>query len=189
MSDISFFFFFVACLYSIQRNKIILFLIFNTLGVFSKELILLTIPRILLKPNYIKSKIIWLLATMPALICYIFIRVKFTTTPYDIYVTGQVLNNSSNHLLLMIKPNGLINMFFSFGILWIPCFYAIIKGDIPILLKRWSWLILIIFLGILFGSGNMGRSFFTAFPIVIPISLSGLLKWLDAKNQSFLLNP
>lgn len=178
LADTAFFFFFLLCMISIQRNNLWWLLFAHTIGVLAKELVILSIPLILLSLFPWRRKAGMLFVLVPGLLLYGVVRVKFALSPLDDYITGGTLRYCPTQLLRLITPNGLINVFLSFGFAWIPALYALARCKIPLLLKRWSWLILIIFMGVLLGRGDLGRSTFNAFPVVIPLASLGLSCWL-----------
>lgn len=178
LADTAFFFFFLLCMISIQRNNLWLLFFAHTIGVLAKELVILSIPLILLSLFPWRRKAGMLFVVVPGILLYGVVRVTFALSPLDDYITGGTLRYCTTQLLYLTTPNGLINVFLSFGFAWIPALYALTRCKIPLLLKRWSWLILIIFIGVLLGRGDLGRSTFNAFPVVIPLASLGLSRWL-----------
>lgn len=184
MTDAAFFFFFSLCMIAIQRDNLWLLLFAHTIGVLAKELVILSVPLILLSLLSWRRKAWMLLATVPGIALYVVVRMTFAPSPLDGYATGQVLSYLDDQLLALSTPNGLINLFFAFGLAWIPAVYALAACKVPLLLKRWSWLIVIVFVGVLLGAGNFGRTTFSAFPVVMPLAALGLSSWLaQVSNQ------
>ncbi len=72
----------------------------------------------------------------------------------------------------------------AFGLAWIPAIYAYARTKLPALLLPWLWLLLIVFVGVLLGAGNLGRSTFTAFPVVIPAAAYGLMCFLKNTRET-----
>lgn len=178
MIDTAFFFFLSLCMIAIQRNNLWLLLFSHTVGILAKELVILSIPLILLSLLPWRRKASMLLATLPGLALYALVRVAFAPSAVDDYVTGQFLSHVGDQFKALLTLNGLLNLFLSFGIAWIPALYALIACRIPSLLRRWSWLLAIVLVGVLLGQGNWGRSTFTAFPVVMPLAALGLSNWL-----------
>lgn len=178
MTDTAFFFFFSLSLVAIQRNNLGLLLFANTVGVLAKELVMLAIPLILLSLLAWRRKAWMLLAAVPGVVLYVVVRLSLAPSPLDSYATGQILSYVDDQLRALATPNGLINLFLSFGLAWIPAIYALTVSKSPALLKRWSWLIVIVLVGVVLGSGNLDRSLFSAFPVVIPLAALGLCDWL-----------
>lgn len=179
MADTAFFFFFLLCAIAIQRNNLWLLFFALTIGVLAKELVvLLSIPLILLSLFSWRRKVQMLFATTPAILLHIWVRFTIAPSPLDKVLRGETLQYLNCQLLTLTTPNGLINLFLSFGPAWIPAIYALRACKVNLLLKRWSWLILIVFIGVLLLYGNFGRNTFSAFPVVIPLASLGLSKWL-----------
>jgi hypothetical protein len=184
MTDAAFFFFFALCLIAIQWDNVWLLLFAHTVGILAKELVVLCIPLILLSLLPRRRKAWMLLATVPGIALYVLVRFKYAPSPLDGYVTGQVLSYFDDQLLALTRPNGLVNLFLAFGLAWIPAVYALAACRVPRLLRRWSWLVAIVFVGVLLGAGNLGRTTFTAFPVVMPLAALGLSSWLGQAAES-----
>lgn len=182
--DSAFFFFFLLCMLAIQRDNLLLFLVAHTIGVAAKELVMLSILLILLSLLSSRRKAWMLLAAIPGVMIYAIIRINLAPYQLNEYITGTVLNDAGKQIAGLLSPNGLINLFLSFGFAWIPAFYVLAAGKVPLLLKRWSWLILFVFTGVILGAGNFGRSTFTAFPVVFPLAAIGISKWLSLNQQN-----
>ena len=119
-----------------------------------------------------------LLATVPGMALCVVVRMTYAPSPLDGYATGQVLSYLDDRLLALATPNGLISLFLAFGLAWIPAAYALAACRVPLLLKRWSWLIVIVIIGALLGAGNFGWTTFNAFPVAMPLTSLGLSGWL-----------
>jgi hypothetical protein len=185
LTDTAFFFFFTLCTIAIQGNNLWLLLFAGTVGALAKELVvILTIPLILLSLYSWKHKLRMLLMIFPGIALYLLVRFTFASAFPDKVVSGQSLALFGEQLVALIKPRGLIQLFFSFGLVWIPAIYALASGKVPLLLKRWSWLILIVFLGVLLLEGNFDRTTFSAFVVIIPLASLGLSSWLDSASVS-----
>lgn len=180
----AFYFFFLLCMLAIQRDNLLLFLFAHTIGVTAKEMVMLSLPLILLSLLSSRRKAWMLLATIPGVMIYAIIRINLAPYRLDEYITGTVLNDAGQQIAGFLSPNGLINLFLSFGFSWIPAFYVLATGKVPLLLKRWSWLILFIFAGVILGAGNFDRSIFTAFPVVFPLAAIGINKWIGLNQQN-----
>lgn len=179
MTDTAFFFFFLLCLIGIQRNNPLLLLVSHTIGISAKELVILSLPMILLAVLPWRRKIIFLACLIPGVIVYIILRFTTGTSPMDGYVTGKVLGYMGAQIRYILSVNGLINLFFSFGLAWIPFGYALLKKvRSPVLLRRWCWLTAIVFVGVILGAGNLSRAMFSAFPVVMPMASLGLIRYL-----------
>jgi hypothetical protein len=184
IADTAFFFFFTLCVIAIQRNNLLLLLFASIIGVLAKELVVfLSVPLILLSLLSGRRKLEMLLISLISIALYIFVCFTVEVLPLERVVLGHTLKAFKDQLLILISPRGLLRLFFSFGLLWIPAIYALVKCKVPVLLKRWVWLIPIVLLGILLLNGNFDRILFSAFPIAIPLAALGLSRWLDSHSS------
>lgn len=180
MVDAAFYFFFLLSAIAIQRNNLWLLFFAFTLGVLAKELVvILSIPLILLSFFSCQRKCLMFLTSIPAVLLHIWVRFTIAPSPLlDKVLTGWTLKYIKYQLLLLITPNKLINLFLSFGLGWIPAIYALTACKVNSLLRRWSWLILVVFIGVLLEGSNFARNTFSAFVVVIPLASLGLSKYL-----------
>ena len=95
--------------------------------------------------------------------------------------TGDVGHLDPDHLrgALNAIPNYLrfnifADLFSSFGLLWIPAFYALFKAKLAPELRRQYLMIALLFLVALLVGTGFGRTVFLAFPVVIPGALIGI---------------
>ena len=176
--DTAFYFFFLLTLIAILRDRFWLLLAAAAIGVAGKELVLLCVPLVLLSTLTWKRRLVLLAATVPAAAVYVAIRLFYASSAVDGYLGGQSLFHAGEQLRALVSPNGFINLFLAFGVVWILAIYAFFKSDIPPLLRRWTWLVPLVSVGVILGQGNIGRSNFTAFPVVILLAVFGLKTWL-----------
>lgn len=172
--DTAFYFFFLLCLVAVVKDRPWFLMAAAAVGVSSKELILLVIPLILLTLLPWRRRIILLAAMVPAVLVYAGIRFFYAPTAVDPYVTGGSLGFFDDQIRVLFTPNGIVNVVLAFGVCWLFAAYALLKADVPPVLRRWAWFVPIVFLGVLLGAGNLGRSTFTAFPVVVPLAAAGL---------------
>ena len=192
LSDGAFFFFFTLSIIAIQRNNFLLLLFAQIIGVLAKELVMvLSIPLILLSVLSGRRKLEMLLTSLISIALFIFVRFTVTASHLgNLSVKAAISplipypNIFKSQLLILISPRGLLRLFFSFGLVWMPAIYALVRCKVPALLKRWVWLIPILLLGILLFEGNFDRITFSAFPIVIPLATLGLSRWLNSDVSS-----
>ena len=184
LSDTAFYFFFLLCLIAIQRDNLWLLLVAATVGAAAKELVLLCIPLALLATLPWRRRLMLVAATLPGVMMYVVIRLYYGPGPVDGYLRGESLAHVGDELRALVTPNGFLNTFLAFGILWMLAIYAFAKCDIPSLLRRWTWLVPLVWLGVILGQGNLGRSHFTAFPVVIALAVFGLKGWLWGDRRS-----
>lgn len=181
MTDTAFYFFLVLSLLAVQGDRPGWLVAAVGIGVLAKELVLLVLFALLLTHLPVRRKGWHLAALVPGAAIYIGLRLTLEEAgagAYNILVADPEarLAQSLGHLSTL---DGLVDFFIlSFGAAWLPAAWAAFGCRLPPLLKRWAWLVPIVFVGVLTGGGNLGRSTFTAFPIVMPLAALGLGSWL-----------
>jgi len=184
MVDVAFFFFFLLCLIAIQRNNWWLLLLSHTIGMFAKELVILSVPLILVTDLPLRRKIILLLCLVPGIIVFILFRLKFNMSLPGEYIMNLSLSDFARWFKLVIYPNKLLNLFLSFGLFWIPAIRALFLPNVPVLLKRWFLILFaVISIGMAVSSSvALNRFFFYMFPAVIPLASICLAGWLKSER-------
>lgn len=190
MMNAALFFFFTLSLSAIQRNNWRLLLLTFTIGIIAHELILLLVPMIILSLLPWRRKLVFLTCLIPGFILYLGIMF-FMLGKYQGYQFGQTAAFFGKEIHRLSHPlfsasiyiRKIMNLFFTFGLNWPPFIYALMYCKIPLLLKRWSWFVLIIFAGVVITSANIMLSFFITFPVVIPLAVIGLSSWLNELSE------
>ena len=164
-----------GCLFAVVRNDLLsLFLLFSV-GLFTKETILLVPLASLLLPATRASLLRRLLVFVPALLAYLAFRLLWFPADglyslassrrfaFDLFVSGV-------HLPLLSRGVR------SFGLLWPLALYGwlCLRGDRAHPLTRWAPLVPVILLIPFVLALNLGRVWFFAFPIVLPLAVIGL---------------
>ncbi len=184
--DTAYYCFLALCLLAVQRNRPFLLCVAFGLGVFAKELLLLVAPMIMLSTRSLRERVWLLVALLPGGLAYLMMRVFIIPSPPDRYVSGAFLTGLPQHFSELINTNRFINLFLSFGLLWIPALYALFRCDVPADLKRWLWFIPILLVGMMaLGASNISRHLVAAFPVVIPLASWGLSEWVPLSHRHF----
>lgn len=168
LADASAYFFMLLCLYALLRQKFLLLFLGFLVGVFSKETLFFIIPAILLSIFDYKTKAKALSLLVPSTLTYFAFRFYIAPDPQEarfILPWFLIVKNQLFFLSHLNRINHLLDLFTAFGFLWVPALYALFFLKPYPLLRRWSWLILII----LMVGGDGGRILFLSFPIVIPL--------------------
>ena len=169
MVDAGFFFFFLLCLIAVQRSNSWLLLVGMTVGVLAKEEVLLTIPMIVLSTLPRRTKVQLLAASIPSLAVFALV-VSGAGVPLDSAMQPT--------LRTLMSVAGAADLFACFGLAWIPAGYALLRVDVPPLLRRWSWLLPIVLVLVFVTNASWTRNVFTAFPAVFPLAALGLTEWV-----------
>ena len=180
MTDTAFYFFFSLLLFLILEKRYIWIVVVSILGALTKELVLLAIPLIWIMPKSIKERLGLTAAMIPAVIAYLLLRILLPLTPLasgysDSVFSGENMSLFGEYIAKLLTIEGLIDIFMSFGFAGPLAFYGFLKADLPKILSRWCWLVVIVFMGVFLGGGNLARSPFTAFPVVMPLAAMGML--------------
>ena len=182
MLEVTGYFFLLLCVYAILREYYVMLAVTFLVGVFVKETVFLALPAVLLSEQKHKVRLILLL--LPGFIVYYTFRFYlYHIGARELYFDMELISQARERLLLAAHFNKLLDLFSSFGMLWIPALYALIYGKLPALLRRWSYLIVITVVVIFLFSLNLGRILFNTFPVVIPLALYGIRGMLRWKNN------
>ncbi len=176
------YFFLLLCVYAILREYYIMFAVAFLIGVFAKETVFLALPAVLLSEQKHKARLIFLL--LPGFIAYYTFRFHlYHIDARELYFDMRLISQARENLLFAAHFNKLLDLFSSFGMLWIPALYALMYGKLPALLRRWSYLVVIVVVAIFLFSFGLGRILFNTFPVVIPLALYGIRGMLRWKNN------
>ncbi|MBI4445712.1 MAG: hypothetical protein HY645_07350 [Acidobacteria bacterium] len=172
-------FFFSLAVLAVQRQKIGLLVLATTVGVLVKELVLIVIALILFAP-FAWSRRLWLVAAVaPALVIHFGLRLWLAPHPDDHLLSGEFVKDILPTLIQLFSLNSAVQLFITFGFLWVPCFSALRQGQLPAMLSRWSWFMpILLVVAVAFGEPNVGPKMTSAFPVVIPMAVIGLSDWL-----------
>ena len=179
MPDSAFYFFLLVCAIAIQRRNAWLFLVGTSVGVLAKELILLALPLVLFTPMNWRRRVGFLVATIPALALYLVSSAYGASQLPDYLLRSPLapLEPGREGLRALGTLNGWLKLFLSFGLAWVPALYALFRCQIPELLWRWRWWILIVLAVVLATAVNLARIPFAAFPVVAPLAAVALHSW------------
>ena len=171
MVEIAFSFFFLLSLIAVQRNNAWLLLLAMTIGVTAKELVLLAIPMIVLSTAPWRSKRWMLAASIPSLAVFALVVARSGNPPTgsaDLFLDFGALMN----------PKVAFELFVAFGLAWIPAGYALLRVDVPLLLKRWAWVLPMVLVPPFLVGSSWSRCAWMAFPVVVPLAALGLAAWV-----------
>ena len=172
------YFFLIFCFYTIlaQRN----FLLFTAfmLGIFVRETLVLCFVYILTIEQPIPEKMKKIALCMPGLLLYLYVRIVLLPTDIGYNYTLQRFSEVMVNYLAGLSNwmYAFLNLFFSFGFLWVLAVKGLLtlksNGD-----KKLNSLLpivpLVLIIPFLIGT-DLGRIWFLVFPVVIPLSLIGL---------------
>jgi hypothetical protein len=101
----------------------------------------------------------------------------------DFLLSGQVLEYLRPSILRFLRLNTYVSIAIAFGPLWLPAIYAWGRCSLPVFLRHCLWFIPLAIMAIIVGTGNTSRSLFLIFPVVIPLAVLGLSRWLSDFDQ------
>ena len=177
------YFFLLLCVYAILREHYVMLVLTFLVGVFVKETVFLALPALLLsEQKHHKVKLISLL--LPGFIAYYTFRFYlYHIDVRELWFDTKLTSQAREALFSAAHFNKLLDLFSSFGLLWIPALYALMHAKLPALLRRWSYLIVIMVAVIFLFRLDLGRILFNTFPVVIPLALYGIRGMLGWKND------
>jgi len=170
MTDAAGYFFLLLCFFGLLRKDLVLLSAGFFGGIFARETVFLAFPACLLLPDGIRFKIKACSVTGLILLGYCVYRFYIFPDPGENYFNFPLVFSPAFQAGCFSKINRLLDLFSSFGPVWFFAFYALFLPKVPVLLRKWSWLILIA----LFMAGNTGRILFPVFPVVIPLAVFGI---------------
>jgi hypothetical protein len=160
-----------------------------TIGMFAKETTALVIPAIFLLPGTVKSKFIKLGLCLPGLVGYMIFRWLISPTNLG-QDTNYSVSSITENLEAALIPSelwlrGVVEGGFAFGIVWFLALHGwlLIRREKTAPLYRLSFLIPVVIATPLVLGTNLGRIWFLAFPVIIPLSLLSLRQILNNRNQ------
>lgn len=172
------YFFLLLCFYAIRKNNLILLAIGFLPGVFIKEAAFLSFGAVLLFERRFWRSRFALRALFLLIACSL---VFYATRLYIFHIPlGErhfsllTTNNLKNVLMGVFSFNKAADLLSSFGLLWILFAYGLIRGRPAELMRRWSYLVVVLLAVIFLLQLNLGRLLFFVFPVVIPLVLYGI---------------
>ena len=185
MVEASSYFFLALCAVAIAYRNRPLFAVAFLVGLFAKESVAFILPLALLAVS--ERRLSWIGAALPGLVVYLGWRAWTVQSG-----SGDLGHLEPEHLKSALTgiPNYLrfsifMDLFASFGLLWIPTFYALHSGRLTRELQRqYLWIAMLFLVALLVGTG-FGRTVFLAFPVVIPGALIGIREfWTRTRAQT-----
>jgi hypothetical protein len=182
MIEPAYFFFLALAVLAVQRQNVWLLAVATIIGVFTKEQVLLVVILIALSPLAWQRRFRLLVGVLPAIVSYAAARLWLAPAANDLFLSGQFLGKVPRAVQVQLfSLYGMARFFLTFGLLWVPFIYALVRCRVPTVLKRWAWFIPILFIGMIALGGGIESGAFrhmaAAFPIVIPLALIGLDAW------------
>lgn len=180
-------FFFALAAYAIATTNLWLLAAAFAVGIYAKESVLLALPLVVLAPFTWRARAALLAATAPGVLLYLAVRFVWLPAPGDYLPAAAAGARGAERAWAFVvsvftRPNRLIDLLSSFGLLWVPAVASYSRGEGPPLLRRWALFVPLLALAILYLGLNLGRILFLAFPIVIPFALLGLRYWWRADD-------
>lgn len=178
-------FFFVLAALALRLANAWLFGVTVAVGMLAKESMIFVLPLVLLATQSWRTRGILLLAAAPGILLYLGVRFLWFPVGGDYLPAAASGVRGVERALRFVasvvtRPNRLIDLFSSFGLLWIPAVHAYARGDGTPQLRRWALFVPLLALAILYFGLNLGRILFLAFPIVLPFAMLGLRRWWTA---------
>jgi hypothetical protein len=171
-------FFLALCAVAIAYRNRPLFAIAFLVGLFAKESVAFILPLALLAVS--ERRLSWISAALPGMVVYLGWRVwGVQSGSGDLgHLDPGHLKSALNGIPDYLRFSIFMDLFASFGLLWIPASYALLTGRLTRELQRqYLWIAMLFLVALLVGTG-FGRTVFLAFPVVIPGALIGIRAFL-----------
>jgi hypothetical protein len=178
MTDTGFFFFLLLLVVSVQSPSYWLAAIGFGVGMFVKELTAVGLLLIPLAPLPRKKKAVMAGIGIAAVAVYVVAAARIHPATLGRLTGLSALHRAPIVLGSFLRPNGWVNLFLAFGFAWIPAIAALLNANTPELLKRWAWLIPVVFVGCVVEGDNVSRGMFAVFPVVLPLAAFALEQWV-----------
>ena len=174
---------------AIQERRTVLLLAVTAIGMWAKETTVLLLPLALLSGHDRRTRLRLALATLPGAAVYCVVRFGLAPDP-----GGESYNTAADVAIdpilplaylahIVRNPNALLDLLSSFGLLWIPAGLALTSAEAPVPLRRWSAFVPVLGALILLLRGNLGRILFLAFPVIIPLAVLTVERWLGGQER------
>ena len=185
MVEASSYFFLALCAVAIAYRNRPLFAVAFLVGLFAKESVALILPLALLAVS--ERRLSWIGAALPGMVVYLGWRAwGVQSGSGDLgHLDPEHLKSALNSIPAYLRFSKFMDLFASFGLLWVPAFYAMLTGRLTRELQRqYLWIAMLFLVALLVGTG-FGRTVFLAFPVVIPGALIGIREfWKSTRAQT-----
>jgi hypothetical protein len=179
--------FLAGSLYALVARRYVLLVVLFSLGLFTKETVLIVPAAALLLKQPRSGRVAQLACFVPGALAYLVFRVFLFPSEAEMYsmesaskFAAEVFGEGDRFIFYMSRGA------MAFGVLWIAAAYGWAKNrkrtDHPLI--RWSWLAPAIFMIPFVLSLNVGKVWFFAFPIMIPLAVWGLAAWIGPDPPS-----
>jgi hypothetical protein len=175
LTEPGYFFFLALGVHAIQRRSLWLLTSAATIGVWANEQVGWLLLFVVLAPYAWSERMKLASGVLPVLIVYVIVRVWIFPPRTDYFVSGYFLSQIPAAVRYLFTPFGVVRVLMTFGLLWIPCAFALLRCKLPPTLARWSWFIPAVFVLMLsIGGRDVFRLMTVTFPVAIPLALIGL---------------
>lgn len=170
MADSAAYFFTLLCFLALQRKSVFFLFVSFILGTLVKEAVFLSFPALLALEGDKRFKLKSALLMVAVFMAYFLVRFYIWPDYEENKFNLPLILSFKYHIQSLSRFNYLMDLISSFSGVWILAGIGFFLSSTPKLLKRWSWLILLM----LVIAGSVGRIIFLAFPVVIPLAVGGL---------------
>lgn len=178
MTDAAFWFFLAAALLAILHQRPIVYFAVLAVGVLAKELVLLAVPFIFLLRMPARTRAAFVLASLPAAVIAMALRPAIGPFALPDVGAAWTIRNVVSQLRHLVTLDGMVDIGLAFGLAWIPA-VAAWRRPLPPVVRRLALLFPIVVAGeLLFGSRNVPRNFFAAFPGVLAVAAVAIDRWV-----------
>jgi hypothetical protein len=183
MIDPSAYFFMILGFLAIRLDLPLLLMAAAAIGVFAKETNFALIFAALLAPMNARRKLLTIGSLIPSVVIYAFVRYSIPPS-----IGGGLFETWYGpapvaYIRSLFVPNRALDLLSSFGFLWLFAILALVFCELPKILKRWSWFIVVVLGTMIVTQPNLGRELILTFPVVIPLALFGIRRCLGSSGD------
>jgi hypothetical protein len=183
MIDPSAYFFMILGFLAVRLDLPLLLMAAVAIGVFAKETTFALVFAALLAPIERGRKLLMVSALIPAAASYALIRYIIPVSPGGGLFEQWYGHTPLAYMRSLFVPDRALDLLSSFGFLWVFAILALVEGEVPKALRRWSWFIVVILGTMIMTEPNLGRELVLAFPVVIPLALFGIRRRLVLSSK------
>jgi len=174
----AFWFFLCLGLLAIQLRNPILLACALLAGIFVKEHILLLAFFAGVTPLEHGRRKWMFLAVLPAVVAYAAVRLLWQPVAAD-FLDQMFAANSLDRVGAafrnLFSVTGIKYVFLTFGLLWLPFAYTVARVELPIILRKWGYVVPLLLVGPpLLGVHHIMRYLTAAFPVIVLVVLFGI---------------
>ena len=144
MIDPSAYFFMILGFLAIRLDLPLLLMSAAAIGAFAKETTFALIFAALLAPMNSRRKLLKAGSLIPSIVIYALVRCMIPPSAGGGVLEAWYKPTFLDYIRSLFIPDRTLDLLSSFGVLWLFAALSLFSSEVPIILKRWSWFILVV---------------------------------------------